>query len=333
MSQSTSYVLDSFSYGKSLVRLLRVVRDPKDKARHDIVEYTVQTLLYGPKLDTSYTEGDNSLVVATDSQKNTVHYLAKTLPGPDVLCPEKFALHIANHFPTKYEHIERCEVSLIAHKWSRLNVSDQKGGPDASPHPHAFIRDGEEKRVVSATAAQDGSTVKLKELKGGLKDMLVLKSSGSAFHSFLRDEFTTLREVQDRIFSTAVDVSYTFDLPKDKPLKELLAASSPSDLPDFCAVAASVRNHTLNVFATHQSASVQATLHLMCTTILSDEPTNSAVFDVEYSLPNKHYVPINLDWAKLDNLTEEDAEVFLPQADPSGLIKAKVRREVSRQTS
>lgn len=63
----------------------------------------------------------------------------------------------------------------------------------------------------------------------------------------------------------------------------------------------------------------------MCTNILDDD-ANKAVQDVEYALPNKHYVPINLDWAKLSNLDEKHAEVFLPQADPSGLIKARVRR-------
>lgn len=323
MSLTANFVLESFSYGKSLVRLLRVVRDSKDSTRHEIVEYTVQTLLYGPHLETSYTQGDNTLLIATDSQKNAINYLAKTLPGADVLCPEKFALYIANHFPTKYEHIERCEVSLIAHKWTRLVV-----GEDQRPHPHSFIRDGEDKRFVSATANKQGNTVKLTELKGGLKNLCVLKSSGSAFHSFLRDEFTTLREVEDRIFSTSVDVSYTFDVEAAAAgdLDKLLLSSPSSAVSNFEAIAASVRKHTLDVFATHRSASVQATLYLMCTRILSDEPTNSSLQSVEYALPNKHYVPINLDWAKLDNVKEEDAEVFLPQADPSGLIKAKVSR-------
>ena len=39
----------------------------------------------------------------------------------------------------------------------------------------------------------------------------VLKSSGSAFENFVRDEFTTLVEVNDRIFSTSIDLKYVFD--------------------------------------------------------------------------------------------------------------------------
>ena len=43
-----------------------------------------------------------------------------------------------------------------------------------------------------------------------MKDLLVLKTTGSAFESFVRDEYTTLAEVNDRIFSTSIDLTYTF---------------------------------------------------------------------------------------------------------------------------
>jgi urate oxidase len=38
----------------------------------------------------------------------------------------------------------------------------------------------------------------------------VLKSTGSAFENFVRDEYTTLAEMEDRIFSTSVDLRYTY---------------------------------------------------------------------------------------------------------------------------
>lgn len=38
----------------------------------------------------------------------------------------------------------------------------------------------------------------------------MLKSTGSAFENFIRDEYTTLGEVDDRIFSTSVDLRYTY---------------------------------------------------------------------------------------------------------------------------
>jgi hypothetical protein len=60
---------------------------------------------------------------------------------------------------------------------------------------------------VDATKGKDKLVARV---TSGLRDLLVLKSTGSAFENFVRDEYTTLAEVDDRIFSTAIDLSYTF---------------------------------------------------------------------------------------------------------------------------
>lgn len=71
-----------------------------------------------------------------------------------------------------------------------------------------------------------------------MKDLLVLKTGGSSFSGFHRDEFTTLpgelrslstcvaapdgtsisAETDDRLFSTSVTLSYTIPLPPNIPL-------------------------------------------------------------------------------------------------------------------
>src|SRR6266700_2335633 len=60
-------------YGKSRVRLVKLSRDGD---HHDIRELTVQILLEGD-FETSYSAGDNSRVLPTDTMKNTVYALAK----------------------------------------------------------------------------------------------------------------------------------------------------------------------------------------------------------------------------------------------------------------
>lgn len=77
----------------------------------------------------------------------------------------------------------------------------------------------------------------------------VIKTTGSAFENFIRDEYTTLAEVGDRIFSTSVDLQYTFSpLPIDPTKLGTL---------QYDKIAASARTITLEVFATDESASVQ----------------------------------------------------------------------------
>ncbi|EPQ31858.1 uncharacterized protein PFL1_00057 [Pseudozyma flocculosa PF-1] len=318
VASSSNVRLAEASYGKDLVRILRVVRDASDRSSHRIVEYTARCLLSGASLTPSYTQADNSPVVATDTVKNTLNYLAKVLPADDVLCPERYALNVANHFLSTYAHIEGVEVDLIQHKWTRIVLDAKDGGA----HKHSFVRDGDEKRTVRAVARRVGGEARVTELAGGLKGLLVLKSSGSAFYGFHRDQYTTLKEVNDRIFSTEVEAIYSIALP-NKPLPAILAAKS--ELPAFCDLAASVKAHTIRIFALDNSASVQATMYRMSEAILNDAG-NGAITDVAYALPNKHYIPIDLGFKGLSNLDEKDAEVFLPSQHPSGLIKAKVVR-------
>ncbi|KAJ3928638.1 MAG: hypothetical protein NXY57DRAFT_1041467 [Lentinula lateritia] len=84
-------------------------------------------------------------------------------------------------------------------------------GKDRKPHPHSFFRDGDEKRTVKVkidgTAGKDNIQARI---SAGVNDLLVLKSSGSSFTSFIRDEYTRVKGVDDRLFATSVDQIYTF---------------------------------------------------------------------------------------------------------------------------
>ncbi|KIK50284.1 hypothetical protein GYMLUDRAFT_51307 [Collybiopsis luxurians FD-317 M1] len=314
--------LSSARYGKDAVRVFRVVREG---STHTVVEYNVKVLLEGD-IDISYTEADNSVVVATDSMKNITYYLAKV--SPHILIPERFALHLGTHIVSKYAHIHKAFIDIEQLRWSRIPI-----GKDGKPHPHSFLRDGDEKKVikveVDATAGKDKIQARV---SAGINDLLVLKSTGSSFTSFIRDEYTLLKEVDDRIFSTSIDLSYTFGPisippPKDEKKLDFIAPSPNQEEPGSVwdpLVLDRARTVTLEVFATDDSASVQATLYRMAQRIIEE---NAGVQSVSYALPNKHYIPVDMSYIGLDNLTPAKAEVFQPVAAPSGLITATVSRK------
>ena len=130
--------LSSARYGKDNVRVCKVTRDPATNT-HTVTEMTVCCLLEGA-IETSYTRADNSVVVATDSIKNTIYIKAKEF---SVSPPELFAARLAGHFLDTYAHISAANVSILQHRWTRIEV-------EGKPHPHSFLRDGEEKRTVQA---------------------------------------------------------------------------------------------------------------------------------------------------------------------------------------
>jgi len=309
-------------YGKDKIRVFRVVREAN--IQH-VVEYNVTCLLEGD-VAVSYTEADNTVVVATDSIKNITYYFAKT--SPHILNPEKFALHLGTFFVSKYAHIDKAFITVEKLRWTRISVGAEG---QEHPHPHSFYRDGDDKRVTKVEVDSSAGKDKLiGKVTSGIADLLVLKTSGSAFENFLKDEFTTLVPVNDRIFSTSVDLSYTFSpvllsAPKDE--KKLEFSVPDGDLIggvwDGEGVAKRARKITLDVFATDDSASVQATLYKMAQKVIAE---NAHVASVTYTLPNKHYLPVDMKYIGIDNLTPASAEVFMPVSAPSGLIIATVSR-------
>ncbi|KAI0435221.1 hypothetical protein F5Y09DRAFT_294055 [Xylaria sp. FL1042] len=293
-------VVSSARYGKDNVRVCKVQRDPAT-GTHKVTEMTVCCLLEG-KIEAAYTKADNGPIVATDSMKNTIYIKAKEHP---VDPPELFAGILGQHFLDTYAHIDVANVSISVKRWTRIAV-------DGKPHPHSFYRDGDETRNVEVRVSRAGGI----EVSSAIGGLLVLKSTASQFHGFVRDEFTTLPETWDRILSTEIDATW-----KWKPIPSLQALRG--NLAVFDKAFDDARAITMKIFAEEDSPSVQNTMYKMCDAILAAAPD---VASVTYSLPNKHYFEIDLSWHKGLKNTGKDAEVYAPQSNPNGLIKCEVSR-------
>jgi urate oxidase len=257
--------------------------------------------------------------VATDTQKQTTYIMAKQHP---VLPIERFASTLGSHFVTTYSHIHGAHVHVDQQRWTRLTV-------DGAPHPHSFVADAGETRSATAVARDGGAGI---VVRSALKGLRVLKSTGSAFHGFHRDEYTHLPETWDRILSTEVECAWTWR-----------AFAGPGEVDaaagKFDDAYETVKRITLDMFAKDNSASVQNTMYKMAELILEAVP---GIEKVEYSLPNKHYFEIgeltaavhgqqltllDLSWHKGLKNTGKDAEVYAPQSDPNGLIQCTVSRK------
>lgn len=200
--------------------------------------------------------------------KNTVYIKAKEHP---VTPPELFASILGTHFIETYPHLTAASIKIVTHRWTRMTI-------DGKPHPHSFYRDGSETRNVDAVIKR-GKGI---DIRSGIVGLLVLKSTGSQFHGFVRDEYTTLPEVWDRILSTDVDCGWSW-----KTFAGLDAVKEA--IPKFDKAFDDARNITMKTFAEENSPSVQNTMYKMCGSILEAVPE---VETVDYSLPNKHYFEV-----------------------------------------
>jgi urate oxidase len=272
------------SYGKSRVRLVQVRRGPD---RHDLRDLTVAVRFEGD-YDESYTDGDNSAVLPTDTMKNTVYALAAHEPIGD---PESFGLRLARHFLARNERLTRVRIDCTEHLWNQLATG-------TGPHPHAFVRSGAGARTAIVEATRDGTTV-----AAGVADLVIMKSADSAFEGFPRDEYTTLPETRDRLLATALTAVWRYSRP---------------DV-DFTSIWTAVHDTLLEVFAAHQSESVQHTLYAMGQGVLD---TILQVAAIRLTMPNKHHLPVDLSRFGLDNRNE----IFVATEEPHGLIEATIAR-------
>lgn len=262
-------------YGKDNVRVYKVQRNAD--GTQDVTEMTVCTQLEGD-IAASWTKADNSNIVATDTQKQTVYILAKKHP---VNPPERFASVIGQHYLDQYSHISAAHVTIKVHKWTRMQV-------EGKPHPHSFVRDGDELRTVELVATR-GLGI---SIKSGMTGLLVLKSTGSQFWGFHRDEYTRLPETRDRILSTEVEAYWKWRNFAD--LKDV-----EKEVAVFDKAWSDAKTITMETFAKEDSPSVQNTMYLMSEQILAAAPL---VDTVEYSLPNKHYFEIGESFRSSNNL-------------------------------
>ena len=285
---STTSGLISQRYGKARVRVMRVARNAG--GIHAVHEVTASIMLQGD-FSEAYLSDDNHQVVATDTMKNTVHALAREHLG-DV--QEHFALALGDHFLAKYAHVSRVEIELLGTPWERY-VAHGKA------HPHTFLGTGLGKPFTRAVITRTGT-----EISSGVRNVLLLKSTASAFKGFPRDEFTTLPETDDRILSTSMDATWAF---LDRTA-------------DFATANAVIIAALLETFATEFSPSVQNTLYLMGQAALAKV---SAISSISIAMPNKHYLPINLQPFGLSN----DNDIFLPTDEPHGQIEACIQRPAS----
>ena len=276
-------------YGKAEVRLVRVVRDT---ARHEIRDLNVSTSLRG-HFDAAHTHGDQRDVLPTDSQKNTVYAFAKERGVASV---EEFALALADHFVETVPACEGARVTVEEYAWGRIPV-------DGAGHDHAFLRTGGGTRTTVVNVDGTGPDRRA-HVVSGLEDLTVLKTTGSEFHGFLKDRYTTLAETDDRILATSLVARWRYastDVDWDKTYDDLKAL-------------------LLQRFAEIHSYALQQSLHGMGESVLEQHPE---VAEIRFSAPNKHHFLVDLSPFELDN----PGEVFFAADRPYGLIEATIVRE------
>jgi urate oxidase len=278
-------VLGPNQYGKAENRVVRIYRD---RPRHEIRDVSVSTSLRGDFADAHVT-GNQAKVLPTDTQKNTCFAFAKQKGIGEI---EDYALDLGRHFVDDIEPVDGARIEVEEYAWDRVVVGGQE-------HDHAWVQRGGEVRTTIVTVEADSTWV-----VSGIRDLTMLKSTGSEFSGYLKDEYTTLAETHDRVLATSLTARWRY-AGTEMPWRRLYE---------------NVRRILVERFAQVHSLALQQTLWEMGKGVLE---THREIVDIKLSAPNKHHFLVDLAPFGVEN----SGEVFHAADRPYGLIECTVARD------
>jgi urate oxidase/2-oxo-4-hydroxy-4-carboxy-5-ureidoimidazoline decarboxylase len=185
------------SYGKLEVPVQRVLGDR-------LLACDVSLEVLGQGFLAAYTEGDNSAVVATDTMKNVILQRALAHDEPTL---EGFLHGLGLDFLARYPEMEGLRLWAREQPWVAAPV-----GPDAVPSDRLFRLEGADHAVAELELSRDAAdaSVAIAALRSGHVALRLLKTTGSAFTKFARDDSTTLPERGDRPLFIFLDVHWRY---------------------------------------------------------------------------------------------------------------------------
>ena len=157
----------------------------------------VQLLIYGDAFWPTYTTGDNTDLVATDSMKNFIQRETMNFAGDDL---ESYCRFLGEKFLNTYPQAEGAQVSLrrrslMRQIWRTVRLRSLRRGPIAPSRAWNYEREGS------------------MEMRSGIQGFKLLRLGGSAFYGFVRDQYTTLPEIRNRPLHMWLDLDWSYVSP------------------------------------------------------------------------------------------------------------------------
>jgi urate oxidase/2-oxo-4-hydroxy-4-carboxy-5-ureidoimidazoline decarboxylase len=223
-------------YGKGDVTVYRLNRDPGQGA---VFGANVLILIYGDAFWPTYTTGDNTSLVATDSMKNFIQRETMNFTGNDL---ETYCGFIAEKFMKTYPQAEGAQVTATEVPYAPLTNSSELTNSSV-----AFAPAGPERAWSRIEITRRGVT----EQRSGITGFRLLRLNGSAFQGFVRDQYTTLPDIANRPLHMWLDLDWS----------------------GAASVKNQVRTLVHEVFDGFESGSIQQIIYRIGTKMLAEMPS------------------------------------------------------------
>src|SRR5262245_30082608 len=202
-------------YGKHQVPIYRVNARPLEGIKpipesafsgrtNTVFAMLVDVEVLGDHFLPAYTQGDNSMVVATDSMKNFVLRQALAYDGAT---HEGFLTFLGRGFLETYPDMRTVRLSCREMPFDAALVPASGG---FEPSPVLFNPRAGHATTAMIEMTTGGSGRLMTDHRSGRVDLQLMKTTGSSFTSFGRDGYTTLPERRDRPLFIYLDLHWRY---------------------------------------------------------------------------------------------------------------------------
>ena len=238
------------------------------------------------------------LLFASDYNRS-VYYMAHRTNTTSM---EDFAKELVDYLLEHHSQISVVSVDVERKAWSNIIKSNNVR------HPTSFILTSNELQLTTVKRSRQGAFT----IVSGLKNLTLMKTADSSFTGFYKDPLTTLPETTDRLFGTNMEVHWPYD--------------DTSTVLDFDKTREQIRGIIIDVFADHESASIQHTLHAIGKCVLEQV---KLIIKISLIMPNIHCFPADLTSFGQENKNE----IFMSIDDPHGYIDCTITRPTTLETN
>lgn len=193
------------TYARPLTGIPSIPESNFTERRNIIFGTNVKVAVCGKDFIPSFTEGDNSLVVATDSMKNFIQRHLGTYEGSTL---EGFVAYVSEAFLKKYPQME--SVKLIAEEIPFETVSENSSGSIQTSHL-VFKQSRNERSQALVEVLKTKNGYEIQEQSSSILDLQLIKVSGNSFVGFIRDEYTTLPEDGNRPLFIYLNLHWVYE--------------------------------------------------------------------------------------------------------------------------
>jgi urate oxidase / 2-oxo-4-hydroxy-4-carboxy-5-ureidoimidazoline decarboxylase len=296
---------DVFAYRTYVKPLVGVRRIPESNfsGRTNIVfGINAKVSVGGKDFLSSFTEGDNSVVVATDSMKNFIQRHLASYQGCTI---EGFLSYVAKSFLEKYSQMETVKIVGEELPFEAATALSPDGTKQSDL---VFKRSLNEtaQSMVEMVRAENGTMIT--NHSSSVKKLQLIKVRGNSFVGFVRDEFTTLPEDNNRPLFVYLNISWKYENVKD----------SYGENPALYVASEQVRDIATSVFHETETPSIQNLIYLIGCRILERFPQ---LAEITFESQNHTWETV------VDYIPDTISKVYTEPRPPYGFQVFSVLRE------